>query len=302
MPRLNRAKERFPHADRLGSIVALADSSGTATAVNKYDEYGQPQGGSVTGRFGYTGQMWLPEIGLQYSKARMYSPALGRFLQTDPIGPVDDANLYQYALNDPVNNVDPLGLSGCDGTDPTARCDPIFVTGTRLPAGGSAAGGANSLETRNLRNPVASIARMEDAPQKTKTCSGRARGLQGNSNLYGREGAFAGVTVQPRTAAIIPSQFGLTKSQLRPYLGRITGALAGYVNSKLRVTSFVGISDVIGGESPIPGIPVRDALQQLYPGQFIVEIPGGVDVGANAVVVLKNYPAELSCPVGTSAK
>jgi RHS repeat-associated protein len=30
--------------------------------------------------------MYLPEIGMYYYKARMYSPTLGRFMQTDPIG------------------------------------------------------------------------------------------------------------------------------------------------------------------------------------------------------------------------
>jgi hypothetical protein len=39
---------------------------------------------------------------------RAYSPALGRFLQTDPIGGL---NLYAYVDNDPINLVDPLGLS-----------------------------------------------------------------------------------------------------------------------------------------------------------------------------------------------
>jgi RHS repeat-associated protein len=65
--------------------VALSDGSGNATAINRYDEYGIPASGNV-GLFQYTGQIWLPELGVYSYKARMYDPKLGRFLQTDPIG------------------------------------------------------------------------------------------------------------------------------------------------------------------------------------------------------------------------
>ena len=45
----------------------------------------------------------------------MYSPAIGRFLQPDPIGQTGGRNLYSYVGNDPLNAIDPSGQVGIFG-------------------------------------------------------------------------------------------------------------------------------------------------------------------------------------------
>jgi RHS repeat-associated protein len=99
--------------DDAGSTVGLTDSDGTYVNSYGYLPFGQllTASVSVVNPFEYVGQWGVSDEGngLDFMRARDYSPATGVFTSQDALG-IDQTTLYSYVNNNPINNIDPVGL------------------------------------------------------------------------------------------------------------------------------------------------------------------------------------------------
>jgi RHS repeat-associated protein len=105
----------YLHRDALGSITEVTNSSGSLVERYEYDVYGEPEfydssynaitESAIGNPYLFTARRYDPESGNYYYRARIYSPALCRFLSMDPLGyEAGDANLYRYSLNNPMTH------------------------------------------------------------------------------------------------------------------------------------------------------------------------------------------------------
>lgn len=121
------AVTEYEHDDVLGSVTAITDSSGEIVQQMAYDPWGKRtalnwnadnsdslmfNGAYPTDR-GFTGHDQLDNVGFVDMNARLYDPALGRFLSADTIVQFPDStqgyNRYTYVNNNPLSYTDPSG-------------------------------------------------------------------------------------------------------------------------------------------------------------------------------------------------
>ena len=113
--------------DHLGSIDAIADSSGALLYDLSFDAWGRRRAADSTFAIintpatalttltprGFTGHEMLDTVGLIHMNGRVYDPRLGRFTSADPIVQFphysQSFNHYSYVLNNPLSLTDPSG-------------------------------------------------------------------------------------------------------------------------------------------------------------------------------------------------
>ncbi len=106
----------FYHYDGLGSTRVLTDVNGIITDTYIFYAFGEllAKTGNTINTYLFTGEQYDPNLGFYYLRARLYNPAIGRFLTIDPFdGTLYDPmslHKYLYCNADPVNKTDRSGM------------------------------------------------------------------------------------------------------------------------------------------------------------------------------------------------
>ena len=150
--RLPNGQEYYYLPRELYSVAALTDETGAIVEAATYDTYGKAavydssaqavEESPVGNPYYFTGRRLdlLPTASspqpaakqLYHYRARAYDPGNGRFLQRDPWGMVDAANLYEYVRSAPAIATDPAGLQAViEGIEVEEECGPWRSGGYR---------------------------------------------------------------------------------------------------------------------------------------------------------------------------
>jgi RHS repeat-associated protein len=151
----------YLHNDHLGTPQAMTDANAQVLWWRDQTPFGQTvaEGGFSVSPLRFPGQYDDIESGLAYNYFRDYDPALGRYIQSDPIGLRGGLNTYGYVKGNPLKYRDPYGLQEAGVVTCLAGPNPIcvgsvVVTGCKwIVIGGAMILLSSDVEEEDSKNP-----------------------------------------------------------------------------------------------------------------------------------------------------
>jgi RHS repeat-associated protein len=178
--------------DRLGSVDAVVNASGSVIETRGYDAFGKPRNGTwndlspakiastaVTPK-GFTQHEHLNQLELIHMNGRAYDYNLGRFTGVDPFiqFPLNSQSLnpYSYILNNPLSGTDPTGYASCTTDASAGEC-------AAAAGSGGTAKVTSQAEGSRIKQTVGTVKNNGDGSATvTNTSNGNAVRVTGLAN------------------------------------------------------------------------------------------------------------------------
>jgi RHS repeat-associated protein len=224
------------HGDHLGSVSLATNSAGGTHSQVRYGPFGSERwtNGAMPTGYKFTDQRAEDTVGLYDYDARLYSPALARFISPDSIVPdkknILDFNRYAYVRHNPLIYTDPSGNIPI----------PLFTGLIGGVAGGLIGSGADLLYQAAVEGKS-----LNDINWGSVAQSGIAGAATG-AIIGATGGAAAGVLGTGSTLALqagLGSMGGAVASQAG-------AAIGGSINSHLNGTDPAREADALGFGNP----------------------------------------------------